>query len=155
MGRAYSSDLRRRVFQDIDGGMTYADAGRKYRVSAEWVRQIVARRRTTGETEARPPLNRVVPFYRRYEQAIRGAVAERPGLTLEELRVKLGLPVSIGTLWTALQKLKLTFKKKRFTPPNGSVGMSRPVAPSSPSSASRGSIRTGSSSSTKRGSKPT
>jgi transposase len=111
MPQPISLDLRERILRDVLAGMTYAEAGRKYSVSAEFVRQFHRRYQATQEVAARPPLNRVVPFYRRYETEIRAAVNARPGITLEELRTRLGVPVSIGTLWTALQKLKLTFKK--------------------------------------------
>jgi transposase len=109
--RAYSMDLRVRVFADVDAGMTFAQVGRKYTVSAEWVRQIVRRREQTGETAPRPPIPRRVPFHRRHEATLRAAVAEQPDLTLDELRRRLGLECSLSTLWTALQTLKITFKK--------------------------------------------
>ena len=111
MPQPLSVDLRERILKDVLGGMTYADAGRKYSVSAEFVRRFHRRYEATQEIAARPPIPRVVPFYRKHEAAIRAAVAEHSGLTLEQLRTKLGLEVSIGTLWGALQKLRITFKK--------------------------------------------
>jgi transposase len=116
--RAYSLDLRVRVFADYDAGMTFAQLARKYTVSAEWVRQIVRRREQTGEIAARPPIPKRVPFRRRYEALLRQAVAECPDLTLEALRRRLGLDVSIGTLHNALVALKLTLKKKRSARPS-------------------------------------
>jgi transposase len=109
--KAYSIDLRERVLADFQGGMKFADLGRKYSVSAEWVRQFIRRYQATGEIAARPPLTKKVPFYRRHETALRTALAEQPDLTLEALRTKLKLDVSIGTLHQALVNLKLSFKK--------------------------------------------
>ena len=65
--RAYSLDLRVRVFADYDAGMTFAQVARKYKVSAEWVRQIVRRREQTGELAARPPIPKTVANPRRID----------------------------------------------------------------------------------------
>ena len=110
--RAYSIDLRVRVLADCDAGMTFAQAGRHYRVSAEWARTLVRRRDLTGEVAPRPPLARRAPFHRRHEAELRAAVAAQPDLTLHALRDRLGLAVSIGTLWGALRALRISFKKK-------------------------------------------
>jgi transposase len=109
--KPFSLDLRQRILDDVLNGMTYAEAGRKYSVSAEFVRQFHRRYEATQEVAPRPPIPRVTPFYKKHEDAIRAAVAESPSLTLEQLRTKLGLKASISTLWDALQKLKITFKK--------------------------------------------
>jgi transposase len=44
--------------------------------------------------------------------AIQAALAQRPDLTLDELKAELGTSLHSTTLCRALQKLKLTFKKK-------------------------------------------
>ena len=111
MPRALSIDLRQRILADVLAGMTYAEAGRKYSVSAEFVRRFYRRYQATQEVAPRPPIPRVTPFHKKHEEEIRAAVADEPGLTLEQLRTKLGLEVSIATLWQALQKLEITFKK--------------------------------------------
>jgi len=111
MPQPLSLDLRQRILHDVLGGMTYAQAARKYSVSAEFVRRFHRRYQQTQEVAPRPPIPRVTPFHQKHETEIRAAIAGNPGLTLEQLRTKLGLNVSIGTLWNALQKLKLTFKK--------------------------------------------
>ena len=116
--RAYSLDLRLRVFADYDAGMTFARLGRKYTVSAEWVRQIVRRRERTGEIAARPPIPKRVPFRRRYEALLRQTVAACPDLTPEALRRRLQLEVSTGTPHNAPVALKLTLKNKRPARPS-------------------------------------
>lgn len=124
--RAYSLDLRVRVFADYDAGMTFAQVARKFSVSAEWVRQIVRRRERTGELAARPPIPKRVPFHRRHEAVLRQTIAACPDLTLHALRERLQLDVSIGTLHHALVALKLTLKKKRSARPSNTV----PTSPS-------------------------
>src|SRR5437764_5262014 len=150
--RAYSLDLRVRVFADYDTGMTFARLARKYSVSAEWVRQIVRRREQTGEVAARRPIPKRVPFRRTHEAALRRAVAEAPDLTLAALRERLQVDVSLATLHNALVALKLTLKKSRFGRPSRSSGRrSRRPGPTSASSSAPWSTPTGSSSSTRRG----
>jgi len=109
--KAFSLDLRQRVLADYQAGLSFAELGRKYTTSAEWVRQFIRRYEATGEVAARPPRIKKPPFHRRHEAELREAVAAKPDLTLEGLRAKLGLDVSIGTLWNALRALKISFKK--------------------------------------------
>lgn len=153
--RAFSLDLRTRVLADFQAGLSFAELGRKYSTSAEWVRQFIRRFQATGEVEARPPLNRRVPFHQRHEAELRAAIADNPSLTLEALRTQLGVDCDLSTLWHALRALKISFKKRRGSPPSNSGPTSprnaRPSAPPRPSA----STRTGSSSSTKLGSRPT
>jgi|KBSMisStandDraft_5_1062788.scaffolds.fasta_scaffold454100_2 transposase len=146
-----SVDLRRRVLADFQKGLTFADLGRKYTVSAEWVRRFIRRHQTTGEVAARPPRIKKPPFHRRHEAALRAAVAADPGLTLERLRTTLGVPVSLGTLHAALRALKISFKKRPSSPPSRTGRTSPPSGPSSAPSRPPASTRTGSSSSTRRG----
>ena len=109
--RAFSLDLRQRVLADYQAGLSFAELGRKYTTSAEWVRQFIRRYEASGEIAARPPRIKKEPFHRRHEAELRAVIAEQPDLTLEGLRTKLGLKVSIGTLWHALRALKISFKK--------------------------------------------
>jgi transposase len=122
---AFSLDLRRRVLADCQAGMSYAAIARKYTVSAEWVRIFFKRFRETGEVAPRSHATKRQPFHVRHEATLRVAVAEKPDRTLEELREHLGLKVSIGTLWTALHTLKISFKKSRSMPPSRAVPTSR------------------------------
>lgn len=149
--RAFSLDLRTRVLADFQAGRTFAELGRKYSTSAEWVRQFIRRFQQTGEIEARPPLNRRVPFHRRHEAELRSAVSEDPSLTLEALRTRLGVACDLSTLWHALRALKISFKKKRSSRPSNSGPMSPRNATRSGSGRSACPTRLGSSFSTKRG----
>jgi transposase len=53
-----------------------------------------------------------VPFHQRHAEAIRTAVAARPGRTLVELRRHLGVRVHLATLWKALRALGRSWEKK-------------------------------------------
>src|SRR5262245_49039529 len=111
MPAALSLDLRQRVLADFQAGLSFAELGRKYTVSAEWVRQFIRRYQATGEVAARPPRIKKLPFHRRHEAELRAAIAEDHDLTLEGLKARLGLDVSIATLHGALAALKISFKK--------------------------------------------
>ena len=110
--RAYSSDLRDRVLADCDAGTPTAEVAAKYRVSASWVRRLKQRRRETGSTAPKPQRHGPKPAWAEHAERIAQAVRERPDDTLEEHRARLGLGLSISTLWRAIEALGLTVKKK-------------------------------------------
>ena len=121
-GKAYSQDLRDRVFAASDDGERVGEVAELLRVSVPYVSKALTRRRTTGETTARtrrghkPP--KLAPFY----AAIREYVAERGDTTIEELRAWLlathQIKASVGLIWHTLQLLGLTLKKSRSGPPS-------------------------------------
>ena len=147
---AFSSDLRRRVLADCQAKLTSPAVARKYSVPAEWVRIFYRRFCETGEVAPRSHATKRQPFSVRHEAALRAAVAEMPDRTLGKLRDHLGLEVSIGTLWTALNALKISFKKSRSPLPSRTAPTSRPSGPSGGRGRSA-STRTAWSSSTRRG----
>ena len=53
-GKAYSQDLRERVFAASDDGSRVGEVAAVLRVSVAYVSKALTRRRTTGETTARP-----------------------------------------------------------------------------------------------------
>jgi transposase len=120
---AFSMDLRERVLADCQAGLSYAAVGRKYTVSAEWVRTFYGRFRRTGEVAPRSHARKAPPFHVRHEAALRAAVADHPDRTLEALRAHLGLEVSLGTLWHALKALKISFKRRPSGRPSRTARM--------------------------------
>ena len=110
--RAYSQDLRDRVFAERDAGEPTAAVARRYRVSPAWVRRLVQRRRETGETgpRARPPrATKLTP----HRDRLRALVAEKSDRTLAELRALLGVDCCLSTIHNELRRLGLSFKKSR------------------------------------------
>jgi transposase len=110
--QAYSMDLRVRVMADVDQGLGTKATAEKYRVSPDWVSKLKRFRRQSGSFAARPQrvshatkLDHQLP---RLEQLVQ----ERPDATLKELREALGVQVALGTVWRALKRLQITFKKK-------------------------------------------
>ncbi len=114
---AYSMDLRERVLADADAGMGTRTVATKYRVSESWVRRLKQRRRQYGEIAPRqraPSPPKWLPHAEHLQELVSG----QPDATLAELRARLGLSVSLTTLWRALRTLHLTFKKKSCGLPN-------------------------------------
>jgi len=85
-GRAYSQDLRDRVFAAADDGAQVGEAAEMLHVSVSYVSKVLERRRTTGETSARPQGGHVLPKLARLYDAIREHVTGRPDATIDELR---------------------------------------------------------------------
>lgn len=133
-GQAYSQDLRERVLSVVDGGMAVREAAVLLRVSISYIYKAMIRRRLTGETMARQQRCHVGQRLAAYHGALRARVLAQPDATLDELRAWMlashGVSVSQGGMWNALDRLGLTFKKRRNTPPSRPDPMSpRPVQP--------------------------
>lgn len=109
---AYSMDLRVRVMADVDAGMGTKAAAEKYRVSADWVRKLKRFRRQTGSFAARRQRVSHATKLDHELPRLKQLVEARPDATLRELREELGSPVGLATVWRALKRLQLTFKKK-------------------------------------------
>src|SRR3974390_912866 len=119
-GKAYSQDLRERVFAASDDGGRVGEVAELLRVSVSYVSKALTRRRTTGETTVRlgrgHKLPKLAPFY----PAIRAYVAERGDTTIEALRAWLSathqVSASVGLIWHTLRLLGLTLKKRMARP---------------------------------------
>ncbi|MGH2371897.1 MAG: IS630 family transposase [bacterium] len=115
MGRAYSQDLRERVMAAVDSGTGAYAAASIFRVSVSYIYKVLGRRKTTGETGARPWAGGPKPKLAAHDEALRAQVMSEPDATLAELQAWLiaehDLKVSIGCLWKRLRQLGLTLKK--------------------------------------------
>ena len=107
----YSMDLRVRVLKDADAGMSTEKVAEKYSVSTAWVRRLKQRRRESGEIGPRRGKTGPKPKLENHQQRLEELVAEQPDATLSELREKLGVAVSLNTIWRALKTLDITLKK--------------------------------------------
>lgn len=137
------------ILADCDAGAGTKRVAAKHGVSGTFVRNLKKERRETGTLRGlrkrgpgrNPKIDRV---------RVQELVKQDADATLAELRERLGVRCSLSAIWTVLNDLKITFKKKRSAPPSK-------TAPTSPSVASPGvpgrsdSTRGGSSSSTKPG----
>ena len=128
--RAYSDDLRLRVLAACDDGMGTAEAAETFTVSPAWVRRVKQRRRDGGEVSPRVPARRgPAPRLAAHADALAACVRAAPGVTAAEVRDRLGLGVSVVTVWRALRRLGLTHKKSRSRPPSGTARTWPPGGP--------------------------
>lgn len=109
--QAYSKEFRRDVLAACDAGGRTRAVARQFGVSEAWVRRIKQERRETGKT-APSTTRRRTPRWMNEAESIRAVIAKSPDLTLSELKAELQTSLSRATLCRALQRLKLTFKKK-------------------------------------------
>ena len=128
---AYSIDLRERVLADFDAGMGNDAVARKYRVSSRWVYKLRRQRSETGQIAPRRGKTGPKPKLAAHVEQLVQLIEAQPDATLSELRERLGVPVSLTTLWTTLKKLGVTLKKK-------SCGRLSKIAPTLPNTAPLG-----------------
>jgi transposase len=107
----YSLDLRQRVLADCDAGLTTQAVADKYHVSTAWVRRLKQRRRQTGEVGPRQGRPGPRPALAEYRARLAALARARPDLSAAEYRDLLGVGVAAVTLWRALRRLGVTFKK--------------------------------------------
>ena len=131
MAAPYSMDLRERVIQDADAGLSTKDLTVRYHVSRAWVDALKQRQRETGSIE---PL-RQTKFRGRVlegqEDRLAAAIAAQPDATLRELREALKTSAGLATIWRAVKQRGLTVKKngtRRRTTTDGRRGAAPHVA---------------------------
>lgn len=151
-----SLDLRQRILKAYDrGDATRDQIARRFEVSLGMVKKLIQQRRHTGCIEARHGNSgrkpKILDSHRREMKTL---LRDKPDLTLEELRLKLGLDCTVQAIHYVLSDMGMTYKKRRSAPTNSPAPMSPGLAGSG--DAGRvASLPSGSSSSTSRRQKPT
>jgi transposase len=108
---AYSKERRGEVLAACDGGEGTRAVALRFACSESWVRRVKQERRERGKLGPATRRKRT-PKWLPLKDDIERIVAARPDVTLQELKDELGTDLSRQTLCAALNKLKLTFKKK-------------------------------------------
>lgn len=116
MARPYSLDLRERVVEAIEGGMSRREAAEVFGISPSTAVKWMRRRHDSGSVAAgamggdrRSRLGGQRSFIEEQLDAVND-------LTIEELRAALrerGVVVGYGTVWRFLAKENITLKKNR------------------------------------------
>ena len=122
MGVAYGQDLRDRVLAAYDRGMKTKQIADLFEVSSSWARRVKQRRRETGETAPRPRGGATV--IKIDLDRLGELVKQRPDATIKELHALLRIDCVESAVCMALQRLGLSFKKKRSTQRNKTARMS-------------------------------
>ena len=86
--RAYSMDLRERIFRDSDAGMTAVAVAEKYDVSRAWIDRLKQRRRETGEVAPRAQRYGPHPKLGPHLHRLADLIKEQPDRTLMFVNTK-------------------------------------------------------------------
>ena len=149
-------DLRQRILNAYDrGDVSREQVARRYEVSLGMVKKLLSQRLHTGDIaprhhrSGRKPL--IVDSHRR---EMRLLLKKQPDLTLEEIRVHLGLECTIQAIHYVLADMGLTYQKRRSVLRNN-PGRTSPVPAGSGAGSKEDSSPPASSSSTSRRPRPT
>lgn len=115
---AISSDLRLRIFEARQAGESTAEVAERFSVSTAFVRRLMQRHRESGSLAPKSGPRGPKPRLADQAERLRELNAQQPDLTPTEIRDRLGLAVAAITVWRALIRLGLSFKKSRSGPPS-------------------------------------
>jgi transposase len=114
--RPLSNDLRERIVAAVQcGGHSLRRLAKMFFVDLSTIVRLLQRYRTTGSVQPKPHAGGTQPkLDANAEARLLALVQEQPDATLAELRDRLGVPCSIMTIWRALQRHRISRKKKTF-----------------------------------------
>ena len=121
---AYSQDLRERVLRAVARGERPTAIAARLEVSRVWVYQVAKRFKQSGQRGSLPMGGHRRSRVAALESTLRGWIKAEADVTLAELCVRLGergIAIKVPALWHQLNKWKLTFKKKLYTPASSRV----------------------------------
>jgi transposase len=121
MPATISADLRVRILEARQAGETASEIAERFEVSTAFVRRLMQRYRQTGSLAPSDAPRGPKPKLAEQADQLRQLNAQQPDLTPAEIRQRLGLTVSLLTIWRMLRRLGLTFKKSPSMPPNAAV----------------------------------
>ncbi len=115
-----SLDLRERILAAYDEGEgTREEVGRRFRVSMGMVKKLLQQRRHTGDIGPRHHRSgRKALIVVSHRERLQRLVAEKPDMTLQELRSALGVQCTPQAIHYVLVDMGLTYKKRRFAQAN-------------------------------------
>ena len=125
--RTLSLDLRERILISYDKKEgTREEIANRYRVSLGMVKKLLQQRRRTGEIGARHHRSGRKPIIlASHQRQMRTLLGQKVDLTLKELRAAVELECSLPAIHYALEKMGLTYKKRRFEPASKTAPTSR------------------------------
>lgn len=111
--RAYSNDLRERILAAVARGEeSIRQIADLFSVSLSCVVRLLQHWRRTGSVQPKPHRGATRKLDAAADARLLELVRAQPDATLAELRDRLGIPCSLMTIARALQRLKITRKKK-------------------------------------------
>jgi len=122
MAEALSVDLRLRVVEAIEGGMSRRRAAAHFRVGVSSAIRWAAQAEATGDLQPKPQGgDRRSKAIEAEAETIVSLVAETPDATLAEIQAALaekGSRFSVSAIWRFFSRRKITLKKSRRTRPS-------------------------------------
>ncbi len=127
MARAFSVDLRQRVVEAINGGVSTREAARRFAIGIATAGAWYRRWRRTGDVrpgrQGAPPVSKLDP----HTSFILGLIEERKDIALAEIAARLveerRVSACPATIWYFLDKRGITFKKRQRTPASSNARM--------------------------------
>ncbi len=127
MPKACSEDLRKRVIEAVEAGVSRRGAAQRFAVSASSAIKWTARWRATGSAAAKPAGGSRSPL-EDHAELLLGLLAEQPDRTLDELRELLaerGVATSRTAVWRFFERRRISVKKNRAGQRAGAAGRAR------------------------------
>lgn len=128
MAKALSVDLRRRVVDAINEGLSCRQAAERFNVSpSSAIRWHQRHRATGGLTASKQGGDRRSGHIEAHADIIFALVDEKSDITLAEIKDELadrGIHAGIGTLWRFFDRRRITWKKRQPTRRSKAVPMS-------------------------------
>jgi transposase len=108
---AISMDLRVRIFEARQAGESTTEVAERFEVSPAFVRRLMQRHRENGTLAPKSGPRGPKPQLADHHERIRQCLVDTPGLSANDVRERLHLPVATITVWRAIVAIGLTFKK--------------------------------------------
>jgi transposase len=105
------TEMRKRILDDCNDGMTEVAAAEKWKVSPSFITKLKRRVRDTGSLEPTKAKTGPKPKLQPHYELLQQIVAKTPDATIEEIREQLPVQVCPQTVANALIQLKLVYKK--------------------------------------------
>ena len=105
------TEMRKRILDDCDNGMTEKAAAKKWKVSMSFITKLKRKVRETGSIEPIKPKTGPKPKLEPHHELLRKIIAKTPDATLAEIQDLLPIKVSHQTVADALRTLRLVYKK--------------------------------------------
>ena len=110
---AYSMDLRRKVVAAVGRGESQASVAERFEICGKTVSRWCLKQAQGDLQPQRTGPRHAAKLTPEDDQLLRQALAQQPGLTLEQLAARLGRKVVLSTVSRRLARLNLTLKKSR------------------------------------------
>jgi transposase len=115
MPKPYSTDLREKLFAQLDSGMSITKASKIFRINRQTIYNWVSIKEETGKLEAKSGYQKGHSHKIKDLELLEKFLLENPDKTLKQLSLLWPEKVSGWTLGRWIKKLGYTYKKNLFS----------------------------------------